>query len=121
MEKDAISKVIVLAAKTGLYFSHVDGSYDEKEKNFINSYIERLSQIGPVDEVKDELNEALNSTYTQEQVVEATKDLLSEFNGLDKALIKAVLTQYVRQVIKADGETAEAEQKAFKEWKEAID
>jgi len=118
--EQSIGKIILLAAKTGLYFAHVDGEYDTKEKEFIDNYIQKLSEIGPVDDVKDEIIALTDKSFTLDEVVADTRDLLEDFNGLEKMLIRSTLTQFAKKIIKADGTEAPAEKTAYAMWKEAI-
>ena len=118
---DSIGKVITLAAKTGLFFANADGDYDIREKEFIESYISKLESIGPVDEVRGSLESILNQNPTLDEVIADTNNLLADFNGFERALIKATLTQFIQKVIACDGEKCEAEMENFKAWKAAID
>jgi len=116
----SIGKVILLAAKTGLYFANVDGEYDVKEKEFIDNYIQKLSEIGPIDDVKEEIEALVGQTFTLDEVVADTRDLLEDFSGLEKMLIRSTLNQFAKKIIKADGEQAPVEKTAYAMWKEAI-
>ena len=117
---ESIAKVINLAAKTGLFFAKADGIYSDKEEAFINKFIHKLSAIGPVDEVKGNLESLLDKDITLDEIVAETNSLLADFNGLEKALICGTLVQFVKRVIDADGEQAEIEKKNFEAWKAAI-
>ena len=120
MGTEAISKVIMLAAKTGLFFAKADGQYDVAEKQFIESFIDKLAAIGPVDEVKENLEGLLQRNITLEEIDTDTDSLLSEFNGLERMLVQATLTQFVQRVIAADGQKHEKEAALFEAWKKAI-
>ena len=120
MGTEAISKVIMLAAKTGLFFAKADGKYDVAEKQFIESFIDKLAAIGPVDEVKANLEGLLQKNITLEEIDADTDSLLAEFNGLERMLIRATLTQFVQRVIEADGVKDKKEVEYFEAWKKAI-
>lgn len=120
MGTEAISKVIMLAAKTGLFFAKADGQYDVAEKQFIESFIDKLAAIGPVDEVKESLEGLLQRNITLEEIDADTDSLLAEFSGLEKMLVRATLTQFVQRVIQADGQKHEKEEALFEAWKAAI-
>lgn len=120
METKAIQKIITLVAKTGLFFANADGKYDVKERSFIDGFLNKLSQIGSVDEIKDELADCLNKTYTLESIVADTKDLLDDFNPTEQAAIKQTLALFVDQVIDADSMERPIEKQNFDAWKKAI-
>ena len=120
MGTEAISKVIMLAAKTGLFFAKADGNYNVAEKQFIESFIDKLAAIGPVDEVKDSLEGLLQRPLTMDEIEADTDSLLNEFNGLERMLVRATLTQFVQRVIAADGQKHEKEAELFEAWQKAI-
>lgn len=120
MGTGAISKVIMLAAKTGLFFAKADGNYNVAEKQFIESFIDKLAAIGPVDEVKDSLEGLLQRPLTLDEIEADTDSLLNEFNGLERMLVRATLTQFVQRVIAADGQKHEKEVELFEAWQKAI-
>ena len=123
MDKDlkAIELVIGLVAKTGLYFSCVDGCYAESEKRFIENYIGQLSRVGDVSEVKDLLEHATDRHFTLEEIVADTKALLASFDsGEDRQAILLSLYNFIDNVIKADGVEHPAEREALLHWLEAL-
>ena len=121
MDTKPIEKVIWLVAKTGLFFAHADGRYDVREKNFIEGFIDKLAAIGPVDDVKAELESSLQKQYKLEDIVNDTKDLLSGFNPAEQSVIKSTLSQFVTNVINADCVENKAESILFEEWKKALE
>ena len=120
MGTEAISKVIMLAAKTGLFFAKADGNYNVAEKQFIESFIDKLAAIGPVDEVKNSLEGLLQRPLTLDEIEADTDSLLDEFIGLERMLVRATLTQFVQRVIAADGQKHEKEAELFEAWQKAI-
>lgn len=121
MDTKPIEKVIWLVAKTGLFFAHADGKYDVREKNFIEGFINKLAAIGPVDDVKAELESSLQKHYKLEDIVNETKDLLSDFNPAEQSVIKLTLSQFVTNVINADCVENKAESTLYEEWKKALE
>jgi len=115
-----IEKVVWVAAKTGLFFAKADGIYDVREKKFIEDFIDKLSAVGPVDDVKAELDSLLAKNDTLDDIIGGTKDLLSYFAPVDQEVIKDVLRKFVTKVINADFVEKEEETLLFKEWKKAI-
>lgn len=115
-----IEKVVWVAAKTGLFFAKADGIYDVREKKFIEGFIDKLSAVGPVDDVKAELDSLLAKNDTLDDIIGGTKDLLSYFTPVEQGVIKDVLRKFVSRVIIADFVEKEEETLLFKEWKKAI-
>lgn len=123
MENDykSIELTIKLVAKTGLFFACVDGTYADSEREFIENYINNLSKVGPVDEVKEMLENALNVHFTLDEIVADTRQLLGYFEQPeDKQAIVMSMFNFIQHVITADGVEHPAEVEALKQWAEAI-
>ena len=117
----AIELVIGLVAKTGLYFSCVDGNYDESERRFIDNYIGQLAAVGDVSEVKAMLDNAIDKHYTHDEIVADTKALLATFESADdRRAVLLSLYNFIDNVIKADGVEHPAEREALLRWLEAL-
>ena len=117
----SIELVVKLMAKTGLFFASVDGEYSQSERIFIENYINRLSQVGPVDEVKDMLENALNTRFTLEEIIADTRQLLGYFPEVeDKKAIVLSMYNFIQQVIQADGVEHPAEKDALLQWANAL-
>ncbi len=117
----AIELVIGLVAKTGLYFSCVDGNYDESERRFIDNYIGQLAAVGDVSEVRAMLDSAIDKRYTHDEIVADTKALLATFESADdRRAVLLSLYNFIDNVIKADGVEHPAEREALLRWLEAL-
>ena len=62
----------------------------------------------------------LQKAYTLDEVVTETKDLVAEFNPTEKTVILYMLKNFAQNVIKADGLSHPNEEKALKDWEEAL-
>ena len=120
METSAIEKIIKLVAKTGLFFASADGVYSTRENKFIADFIGKLSEFGPTDEIDGYLNGLLQKAYTLDDFVAETKDLVAEFNPTEKTVILYMLKNFAQNVIKSDGLSHPNEEKALKDWEEAL-
>jgi hypothetical protein len=117
----SIELVVKLMAKTGLFFASVDGEYADSERTFIENYINQLSAVGPVDEVKDMLENALNQHFTLDEIIDETRQLLTYFTQPeDKQAIVMSMANFIEQVIRADGVEHPAEKQAFLAWANAL-
>ncbi|MBO5539975.1 MAG: TerB family tellurite resistance protein [Muribaculaceae bacterium] len=117
----SIELVVKLMAKTGLFFASVDGEYSQSERIFIENYINSLSQVGPVDEVKDMLENALNTRFTLDEIIADTRQLLGFFPEVeDKKAIVLSMYNFIQQVIQADGVEHPAEKDALLQWANAL-
>ena len=117
----SIESIISLIAKTGLFFANADGTYDARERKFIDRFIKKLEKLGPVDHVRPLLEGTLQEAYTLDEIVAETKDLLKNFNKVEQSAIKMTLEEYVDDVIGADYVANKAERKTFAAWKKAIE
>lgn len=116
-----IELVVKLMTKLGLYFASTDGEYSQSEYFFIDNYINRLSRLGPVDELRYMLNNALNTRYTHDEVVADTRQLLDCFDTpADKQAIVVALANFSQKVILADGVEHPGETQALMNWLQAL-
>ena len=75
---ERIIDTIKLMAKTGLFFAHCDGDYTDRERDFVEGFLAGIEQIGSVDdEVKNAVLDSVNHTYTLDEVLEETKQLVA--------------------------------------------
>ena len=116
MKTKSIEKIIKLIVKLGLFFAHCDGSYSAKERSFISHFVEKLADMGNIDDIKDVLGDSINKTYTLDEVVADTNDLLDDFQGNDRAAIKATLLGFAQQVINSDNNECKAELANLDAW-----
>lgn len=117
----AIEKTINLVAKTGLYFASVDGDYSQAERNFIENYKARLSQVGPMNEVQYIFDHVWDHPVTLQEVINETRELLDMMPApADKQAIVASLAGYIQHVIMADGVEHPDEREALITWMNAL-
>jgi hypothetical protein len=115
---DKLIAVIKLVAKTGLFFANVDGEYDTKEREFIENFIANIEEVGSIeDELKDDVKDTLNHTYTLDDIVSDTKALIDGFNDEESDAILKTLNAFVTNVIKADGKVVDEEATTYNEWR----
>jgi len=117
-----IELIVKLVVKTGLYFSRVDGNYDQNEQQFLSNYLKQLEAVGPVDEeVRQMVERAITSNYTQDEIVADTKQLFACFDSADdRQAIAVALFNYIDRVVKADGKEQPAERLAMLKWAQAL-
>lgn len=118
----AVERMVRLVAKTGLYFSCVDGQYDDSERQFLDNYLAQLAGVGPVDEVKDMIEHAMDRPVTFDEVVADTREVLDMFTTAgEREMIEMSLFNFINSVIRADGVEHPAERESFIAWANAID
>ncbi|MBQ9465939.1 MAG: TerB family tellurite resistance protein [Muribaculaceae bacterium] len=117
----AIELIIPLVAKTGLFFSCVDGQYADSERRFIQNYLDQLAAVGDISEVKDLIEGAAKQQITLDEIIADTRRLLDTFDSPDdKRAVMLALYNFVDNVIKADGQEHPAELQAVTQWLEAL-
>ena len=113
---------MILMAKTGLFFAKADGKYDRREKRFIEEFIAFARQDGEmVADVETIMSEALNRSYTLDEIVKETRQLLDgSFTDVERKAIVQALTAFAETIIQIDGNVAAPEAKNFESWRTAI-
>lgn len=116
-----LADTITLMAKTGLFFANADGEYAQEEKDFIDNFIASTENIGDIgEELKAQVLDALNHTYTLDDIIQETKTLLDGFTPLEQNAIKSSLDAFVNHVINVDNKKTDAEKDNYLEWQKAI-
>lgn len=119
MEK--IIEMIHLVAKTGLFFAHCDGRYDERERRFIEDYIAGIEQMGSIeDSLKASVRASLNRQFTLAEIVGDTKAMLTGFTDGERRRILASIDEFVRRAIRIDHHVDTEEQRQYVAWKQAV-
>ena len=119
MEK--IISVVKLMAKTGLFFANVDGQYHRAEKRYIDNFLSGLNQIGSLDaELHQEVLSSLQRKFTFDEIVSETEALVSGFTDKERTAILHSIKGFINQVIRSDSRVDNAEQEAYKQWKQAF-
>ena len=112
---------IKLMAKTGLFFAHADGEYSDKEKKYVTDFVSGIENIGDLDSnLKQELLDTVNHTYTFEEIIDETHALLDGFDENEQNARKKSLKAFVNQVISIDGERKKVEQENYIRWRQSI-
>ena len=116
-----IEIIVKLAAKTGLFFACVDGEYDASEEQFIHTYVDKLSQVGDVSEVRDMLEHATDQPITLEEVIDETRQLLNSLSTpADRQAVVWALYRFINKVVLVDGVVHPRESEAFEKWINAL-
>ena len=119
MEK--LIDTIKLTAKAGLFFASCDGDFSAKEVEFIEGYIESIEDVGEIpEELKEEVRDTLNHTYTIDEIIDETKRLVEGFNEDERKAILFVLRQFILKVIAADGRVKTREVECYDQWIAAV-
>lgn len=112
---------IKLMAKTGLFFANADGNYSESEKKFITDFILGIEQVGDLEiGLKAQVLDTVNHSYTFEEIVAETRQVLDGFSKQEQEAIKKSLKAFVNEVINIDGERKKVEQEYYLQWRQAI-
>ena len=120
MDTAVIGKMIDLVVETGLFFASADGNYSSEEKDFINNFIDQLSQVGPVDEVKDSIEDAINVTYSLDTIVSDTKAIVDGLVPQERAAVLATLESFIKNIIEIDGKVSGPEVEALAKWRASL-
>jgi tellurite resistance protein len=112
---------IKLMAKAGLFFANCDGNFSQRERDFIEAFLQNIQEVGDIeDELKNDINDSLNHTYTIEGIIEDTKQLVDGFNEDERKAILFTMAAFIEKVITADGNLECKEQDYFLQWRDAV-
>ena len=115
-------QLIKLVMELGSFFANCDGNFDVREANFIEGYINRISESENIS--KDELRQIKNSIAKDldiKYLIEETKNMKEVMLHEEMMPLFKTLSYFIYNVIKADGSILSVEQKYYTEWKAALD
>ena len=121
MKNEKLSNSILLTAKAGLFFASCDGDFSQKERDFVEGYIASIEEVGEIpSELKEALADTINHTYTLEEIIGDTLDLVEGFNEDERKAILFTLRQFILKAIASDSRVKEKEVAAYDQWLAAV-
>lgn len=119
MEK--VIETIKLMAKAGLFFANCDGDFEQRERHFIDAFLEGILEVGEIsDDLKGDVKDTLNHKYTVDGIIEDTKHLVEGFNADERKAILFTISQFILKVIATDEKVDSIERENYIKWKEAL-
>ena len=119
MEK--VIETIKLMAKAGLFFANCDGHFEQRERNFIEAFLGGILEVGDIsDNLKEDVRDTLNHSYTLDGIIADTEHLIEGFNEDERKAILFTISQFILKVIATDGNMDSAEHENYLKWKEAL-
>ena len=121
MKNEKLSNSILLTAKAGLFFASCDGDFSQKERDFVEGYIASIEEVGEIpSELKEALADTINHTYTLEEIIGDTMNLVEGFNEDERKAILFTLRQFILKAIASDSRVKEKEVAAYDQWLAAV-
>ena len=118
MEK--IIDTIKLMAKAGLFFANCDGNFAERERDFLESFVGNIEEVGDIsDELKAEVKDT-HHTYHLADLVKETLQLVEGFNDDERKAILVTTSLFIHKVIIADQKSDSKEMELFEQWQKAV-
>ena len=119
MEK--VIETIKLMAKAGLFFANCDGHFEQRERHFINAFLEGILEVGEIsDSLKEDVRDTLNHSYTIDGIIADTEHLIEGFNEDERKAILFTISQFILKVVASDSKEESAERENYIKWKEAF-
>ncbi|MEE0917546.1 MAG: hypothetical protein UIQ67_04485 [Bacteroidales bacterium] len=111
-------EVLLLAAKTGLFFANCDGEFDNKESKFISDYILEIMHAGiDIEDTMEDLIKLKGEKHTIEELIDYTKNFLKTLDEDDKCITLSEMKKFIENLINIDGVVHPNEEKYFEQWK----
>ena len=114
-------QLIKLVMELGSFFANCDGNFDEREADFIEGYINRISESEniPKEELR-QIKKTIAKTLDINYLIEETKNMKDVMLQEEMAPLFKTLSYFIYSVIMADDSLLSVEQKYYTEWKEAL-
>ena len=118
---DKTIESVKLMVKTGRYFAHCDGNYDENERKLLEAFAGSVDMLADIsDEQKKEVLENLGEETTVDQLVEETKSLLERSHPRERKRMLEVFDQFIRMTIASDHRIERVELASYMEWRKKM-
>ena len=114
-------QLIKLVMELGSFFANCDGNFDAREADFIEGYINRISESENIS--KEELRQikkTIAKTLDINYLIEETKNMKDVMLQEEMTPLFKTLSYFIYSVIMADDSLLSVEQKYYTEWKEAL-
>lgn len=114
-------QLIKLVMELGSFFANCDGNFDAREADFIEGYINRISESENIS--KEELRQikkTIAKTLDVNYLIEETKNMKDVMLQEEMLPLFKTLSYFIYSVITADDNLLSVEQKYYTEWKEAL-
>lgn len=109
--------MIILLAKTGLFFAKCDGEYSDHEKAFISDYIQMMKNKSVLSsESEQQILEMENRKLSFDEILLDTDKLLEGFNPTEQKAIVESIRDFIQKVIEADNRIDKNEKQYFEQW-----
>ena len=109
--------MILLLAKTGLFFANCDGEYHNSEKRFITDYIQAMKDKSVLsDHVERLLLETASHEYTFDETLSGTDKLIEGFNRFEQQVLVKRIRDFIQKVIEADNCIDKSEERYLEQW-----
>ena len=114
-------QLIKLVMELGSFFANCDGNFDVREADFIEGYINRISESEniPKEELR-QIKKTIAKTLDINYLIEETKNMKDVMLQEEMLPLFKTLSYFIYSVIMADDNLLSVEQKYYTEWKEAL-
>ncbi len=114
-------EVLLLSAKTGLFFANCDGEFDDTESKFISDYILEIIHAGiDIEDTMEDLIKLKGEITTIEELISYTKEFLYKLSDDEKPIIISELKTFIEGLISIDGVVHPKETEYFNKWKKEL-
>ena len=118
---EEVIETIKLMAKAGLFFANCDGDFEQRERHFIDAFLNGILEVGEIeDNLKEDVKDTLNHKYTVEGIIADTQHLIEGFNADERKAILFTISQFIHKVIATDEKVNDVERENYIKWKEAL-
>lgn len=109
--------MILLLAKTGLFFANCDGEYSDREKKFISDYIQMMKNKSVLSSSNEQILLNLeNHEISFDEILIDTENLLVGFNSTEQQAIVENILDFIQKVINADNRVDKNEEWYLAKW-----
>lgn len=122
MKQKKEDRLVMLLAKTGVFFANCDNNYDEKEHSFIIKFTQQMVDNSFMTaKIKEDIEHMNTHSISIDMLIRETEDFIEELLKADeKKIFIELFKEFIEGVISSDKVLHTKESEYFEMWKNSI-
>lgn len=114
-------ELLILMAKTGIFFAQADGQVDKKEREAISAFLDNMNdEMDLMEDVPALMNRYFSQNLSLDDVVAATNRYLEGYNEFERKSLLNSVSRFIENVISADGVKSLEEKQFYLGWQQRL-
>ena len=114
-------QLLVLMAKTGVFFAKADGQVDERERKAVSAFLENMNdEMDLMENIQVLTDRYMAQDLTLDDIVGETNAYFEGYNDFERKSLLNSIAQFIETVISADGIRTLEEKQFYLGWQQRL-